>query len=384
MSQKISDKALDRIIDEMIEVVENSKVEIFDISEEARREHEHLLAELEETKEKVIKHIEESDQLEQRVRFSRKRLSKVNRDFDKYSEEEIRAVYESTHQMQTELAILRKEEKALRKRRDDLERRLSSLSQTIERATKLANKISVILTYLYDDFRQINTALKEAQEKQEFSLQIIEAQEEERRRLSREIHDGPAQMIANILVRSDLIEKSFRAEGVNSALEELKSLRKMIRSSLYEVRRIIYDLRPMALDDLGLIPTIRKYVANVSDYHDVTIEFIPLGEEGRLHQKYEIAFFRLMQEALQNALKHAEPSLIKIKLEVKPNFIFMTVEDDGKGFDPYMKRENSFGLIGMKERVEMLGGKINIQSVMGKGTKVYISVPHDSFPTSNL
>ncbi|MGX4668760.1 sensor histidine kinase [Cerasibacillus sp. JNUCC 74] len=378
MAQRISERALDYIINEMIEVVENSKDEIFNISEEARTEHEHLVKELKETKIKVAQHIKDGDELEQKVRFSRRRLAEVSKYFDRYSETEIREVYEMTHAMQTKLAMLRQEESVLREKRDDLERRLVALGQTIKRAEGLAGKISVVLNYLQDDFQQVNEMLEEAKEKQEFGLKIIEAQEEERRKISREIHDGPAQMLANILLRSELVERTCRNRDVEQALEEIKSVRKMIRSSLYEVRRIIYDLRPMALDDLGLIPTIKKYVATISDYNEIKIEFISMGEEKRLHQKYEIAFFRLVQEALQNAVKHAEASLIQVKLEIGKSSLTMIIKDNGKGFDPSMKRDKSFGLIGMRERVEMLEGEMEISSKIGKGTTIFIKVPYTS------
>ncbi|MBS7430190.1 histidine kinase [Virgibacillus pantothenticus] len=378
MAQRISDRALDYVIHEMIEVVQNSKDEIFNISEEARNEHEHLVKELQDTKIKVAQHINDGDELEQKVRFSRRRLAEVSRYFDRYSEVEIREVYEMTHSMQTKLAMLRQEESVLREKRDDLERRLISLGQTIERAEGLAGKISVVLNYLHDDFQQVNEMLEEAKEKQEFGLKIIEAQEEERRKISREIHDGPAQMLANILLRSELVERTFLNQDVEQAIAEMKSVREMIRSSLYEVRRIIYDLRPMALDDLGLIPTMKKYVATVADYNDVKIEFHSFGEKKRLHQKYEIAVFRLVQEALQNAVKHAEASLIQVKLEIGKSNLTMVIKDNGIGFDPLMKRDKSFGLIGMRERVEMLEGEMNISSSIGKGTTIFIKVPYTS------
>lgn len=98
--------------------------------------------------------------------------------------------------------------------------------------------------------------------------------------------------------------------------KEIKSLRKNVRASLQEVRRIIYDLRPMALDDLGLIPTIRKYVDRLTEYHDIHVDFIVFGEEKRLDSKYEVALFRLMQEAAQNVIKHSGATTIKVKLEI--------------------------------------------------------------------
>src|SRR5699024_858147 len=159
--------------------------EIFNISEEARTEHDNLRKELADTKEKVGMHIKNGDQLERKVGISRKRLAEVSKYFDRYSEKDIRKVYEDTHTMQTELAVMQQEEKALRNRRDELERRLIVLSQTIERAEGLGSKISVILPYLHDDFKQVNEMLEQAKEKQAFSLKIIQAQEDERRKISR-------------------------------------------------------------------------------------------------------------------------------------------------------------------------------------------------------
>jgi two-component system, NarL family, sensor histidine kinase DegS len=375
MAKKIEDKALDSIINEMVEAVENSKDEIFYIGEESRMEYEQLLADLQLTKEKVADMIKEGDQLEQKVRYSKMRLSDVSRDFDRYSEEEIREVYEQTHKLQSELRMSREKEKILRERRDETQRRLQSLELKMKRAEGLVGKISVVLNYLNDDFKQVSQLIHDAKEKQEFGLKIIEAQEEERRRLSREMHDGPAQMLANILLRSELVDRTFRERSTEEALLEIQNMRKMVRSSLYEVRRIIYDLRPMALDDLGLLPTIKKYLNNIEEFNNIHIEFTALKAEKRLNPKYEVALFRLTQEAVQNAVKHAEPTTIKVRLEVMQELVVISIIDDGRGFDITQRKENSFGIIGMRERVEMLDGSINFYSEIGKGTRVLIKVP---------
>ncbi|MBN8235312.1 histidine kinase [Halobacillus kuroshimensis] len=374
--QKTGDIALDHIIDEMVDTVTNSKDEIFEIGEGSRQEYEKLYDELQETKRQVIAYIEEGDQLDQKVRFSRKRLSEVSSQFQKYSEEEIREVYEKTHALQMELSMKREKEKQLRCRRDDLELRLRQLEETIGRAEALGGKISVVLNYLTEDFKHVSDALETAKEKQQFGLQIIEAQEEERRRLSREIHDGPAQMLANVMLRSDLVERTYKKRGIEDAMQEVKSVRSLVRSALYEVRRIIYDLRPMALDDLGLLPTLKKYLATVQDYNDgLTITFATFGKEDRLESKYEVALFRLVQEAVQNAVKHAEAQEIKVKVEIMSTSAMIIVKDDGKGFDTNGKKEKSFGLMGMRERVEMLEGELNIDSSIGEGTIVTIHLP---------
>ena len=111
-----------------------------------------------------------------------------------------------------------------------------------------------------------------------------------------------------------------------------------MRSTLYEVRHIIYDLRPMALDDLGLVPTIKRYIATTSEYHQIEIDFKPIGKITRLSQEYEIAFFRLLQESIQNAIKHAEASQIKVRLEIGEKTVTMVVQDDGKGFGRYARK----------------------------------------------
>lgn len=374
-SQKV-DKTLDLIIDEMIDVVENSKDEIFHISEEAREEHDQLAEELDSTKKKAIIYIKTVDNLEMKVKYSRLKLSEVSKNFNDYTEREVQEVYEQTHKMQTELAIIEREEWALRERRDELERRILLLSETVDRAENLAGKISVVLPYLNDDFRQVNDMIADEEEKSRFSLKIINAQEDERKRISREIHDGPAQMMANIYLRSELVERAIQAQTIERALTEIQSIRQMIGESLREVRRIIYDLRPMALDDLGLIPTVKKYIIDTEEYSDVNIEFQSIGKEKRFDQKYEVTLFRLMQESLQNAIKHGESTRILVQLTIDENSLSLMVNDNGKGFDPSLKKEKSFGLIGMKERVEMLNGKIVIHSDKGKGTKVFVKIPY--------
>ena len=384
MNENLTEKALDHIIEEMIEVVENSRDEIFEISEEARRNYDEIKAELEDIKVRVVEHIEKADQLEEKVKASRKRLSIVNRDFDKYSEEEIRFVYEKTHEMQMELIVLRKEEKTLRERRDELERRLLSLGNTVDRSIGLANKISVILSYLYEDFKQVNIALEEAREKHKFVLQIIEAQEEERKRISREIHDGPAQMLANILLRYEIIDRGLKEGKTKEVIEEIRATREMVRFSLWDVRRMIHDLRPMALDDLGLIPTLNKYIDDLSKYTKKNIEFIAIGEPRDLQENYEIVLFRLVQEALQNAIKHADANLIKVKIEIRKDLVTLFIIDDGKGFEPKKTTYENFGIKGMKERVEMLKGKFEIDTNLGKGTRVRIRVPNEKLETSSI
>ncbi|WP_053360596.1 sensor histidine kinase [Bacillus sp. FJAT-27251] len=374
--RKLDASALDHILQTMIDTVDDSKKEIFHIGEQCRNDYETIISELGEVKRLSKKIVEDGDKLEVQVRFARKRLSEVSKHFKDYTEIEVRQAYEAAHKMQMELTMNRQLEKQLKERRDDLERRLGGLGETIDRAGHLVSQISVVMNYMMSDIRQMGEALESAQQKQDFGLKIIEAQEEERKKLSREIHDGPAQMLANVMMRSDLIEKIYKERSGEEAMAEIRSLKTMVRSALYEVRRIIYDLRPMALDDLGLVPTLRKYLLTIEEYHKTTkIEFSNSGDEERLPTKYEVALFRMIQESVQNALKHAEATLIQVKLEIMNDHITVVIKDNGKGFDTSQKKLQSFGILGMKERVELLEGEVSIDSRIGSGTLVLIQVP---------
>ncbi|UOQ85161.1 sensor histidine kinase [Gracilibacillus salinarum] len=368
------DRTLDYIIDEMIDTVKNSQDEVFEIAEDSRKEYENMHKELLVLKEQVTTVIAESDQLEYKARVARKKLSDVSENFQLYAEDKVREVYDTAHRLQTELLVKRDKEKILRDRRDEIELRLKSIEQMVERAESLVGKISIVLNYLNEDFKQVSDLIHDAHEKQQFGLKIIEAQEEERRRLSREMHDGPAQMLANIMLRSEIVDRTYKKGDIDSAVKEMRNVRMMIRESLYEVRRIIYDLRPMALDDLGLIPTIKKYITTLEDQH-TNIKFTYQSQDKRLDNQYEVALFRLIQESIQNAIKHANASSINVYVEITDEKVIATITDNGSGFEQDDKKDKSFGIIGMHERVDILDGDIQITSKVGTGTKVWIEIP---------
>ncbi|GAA0449951.1 sensor histidine kinase [Alkalibacillus silvisoli] len=369
------DQTLDKIIEQMVNVVSNSKQEIFDLGEDSRKQQQALAKEVIQIRKDVSKMINENDQLEKKLKLARQRLTQVSKNFNQFSEEQVQKAYNDTHELQTKLVVQRQQEVGLIKRRDELEHRIRSLDQSIERTENVMSKINVVLNYLTTDLKDVNKALTSAKEKYDFGLQIIDAQEEERRKLSREIHDGPAQMLANVMIRSDIVSRTIRDHGVDEALKEMKDVKEMVRGALYEVRKIIYDLRPMALDDLGLVPTLRKYLSTIEEYHDIKVEFKSFGEEKRYAQKFEAAVFRLIQEGVQNAIKHAATSLIRVRFEESYNKLNIHVVDEGKGFDMTETKDDSFGLTGMRERVDMLDGEMNIKSKKDEGTRITISLP---------
>jgi two-component system sensor histidine kinase DegS len=368
-------QSIESILDKMMDMVSQSKEEIFEIGEDSRNEYETLKKELHDIQQKVIQLIEQSERTELHSRFARNRLSEVSKHFDHYSDIEVREAYEQANDYQVQLALLNQEEKQLRERRNNLERRLMKLGDTMDRADHLINQINVVINYLTGDLQHVSDIVADAQEMQQFGLKIIHAQEEERKKLSREIHDGPAQTMANVMLRTELVEKVLDKQGVEKARIEIRDLRKIVKDSLSEVRRIIYDLRPMMLDDLGLLPTLAKYIRNAEEHTGINITFKNIGKERRFPPNMEVAIFRFVQEAIQNAYKHAEPKTIQVKLELTAEKVTAIIKDDGKGFDVLAKKEGSFGLVGMKERINMLDGRLSIDSKPGKGTLIMVQIP---------
>lgn len=372
---------LDRIIDRAVKALEKGKTEIFDITENARQEAERLKDELEDVKEKTKKIIEEVDWLEKMEKNARFRLMVVSRNLKEFTEEDIKEAYEEAKKYQIELILKREKEKQLRARRDDLERRLNNLMKTIEKAENLISQIGLVMKFLKGDLKDLTTHLEGIHKKQLLGVRIIKAQEEERKRVARDIHDGPAQSMANIIISAELCEKLLEKD-MEKVKEELKNLKEKVRAVLKELRKIIFDLRPMALDDLGLVPVLKRYIKKFETESGIKTQLAVLGEEKRLPSPLEISLFRIIQEALSNIEKHSRASYCQIKLEIKHNNVNAVVKDNGIGFDVEKKladisqdQERGFGLLGMNERAEFVGGTVNIQSQEGKGTRVFVSIP---------
>ena len=375
-NEKLDLDSLDVIFNRMLETITNSKDDIFIISEQSRRSFEEMQQELEIVRHEIGIVINESDLLEKKMQLAKQRLVIVSKHFEQYTEQQVKEAYETANDLQVKHSLNKAEEKRLRDKRDDLERRMKILYDTIERADHIVNQVNVVISYFNSDLKNVTLALEQAKIKQDFGIKIITAQEEERKRLSREIHDGPAQMMANVLLRTDLIERIYREKGMEPAFVELSDLKKTVRNALSEVRRIIYDLRPMALDDLGIIPTLKKYISTTMEYNpNVNIDFWSSESEFSLPSDYEVAIFRLVQECINNALKHAHPSEITVKLEWKNTHVNVVIRDNGKGFNQSEVKPGTFGLIGLRERVDLLSGTMELHSKIGQGTVVVFRIP---------
>ncbi|WP_274654218.1 sensor histidine kinase [Paenibacillus humicola] len=378
MDYRIND--IDRVIKNAVDVMENSRLQIYSICESARKEMVNLSQELNQLLAETADIIDKVDKLEQEYRRARIRLTEVSRDFVRYKEEDIKNAYEKATQIQMELMVHREKEGYVKARRDDLQKRVRNVEQSIERAETIGSQINVVLEYLSGDLNQVTRILESAKNRQQIGLKIILAQEEERKRIAREIHDGPAQSLANIVLRTEIAERMLGKQEFQLVQEELLDLKGQVRSGLEEIRKIIFNLRPMALDDLGLVPTLRKYVQDFEEKTRIRTTFDTIGKEMRLPSAMEAGMYRLVQEAFTNALKHAEASYVALELTYQAQMVKIVVKDNGVGFhvdliESRAKDSAHFGLIGMRERVELLEGRMEIESEIKQGTKITIHIP---------
>ena len=377
---------LDRILKETLSVIEQSKEDIFNIAESAKGESRRLLSELDKVREEIKHVIDQVDRLELMFKRARVRLMEVSKEFSRYSEMDIKSAYDNAQKVQLQLAVEHEKEKNLRKRRDELERSMCNVEEMVKRADDLVSKVDLALSFLGGNLNLFNsqTNMGNEQQRQWMGGRIILAQEDERRRVAREIHDGPAQAMANVVLRAEFCEKLLDAKRPEIR-EELSELKNVVKQSLKEVRRIIFNLRPMTLDDLGLVPTLRRYTEEFKDREGISAIVKVRGEEIRLQTSMEVTVFRLVQEALNNIKKHAKVDRAEVKLEFLDSAVKLEIVDQGEGFDPVKVHEEvsgkqSFGLLSMKERVELLDGEFELVSAPGQGTTIRVSIPIETEP----
>jgi two-component system sensor histidine kinase DegS len=205
---------------------------------------------------------------------------------------------------------------------------------------------------------------------------LIQAPESERQRLSRQMHDGPAQALSNFILQTEIAMRLFDVDQ-EKARDELSNLKAAASTTFQQVRDFIFDLRPMMLDDLGLAPTIKRYCNAFREKNNIDVAVSVTGSERRLESYLEVMIFRAMQELLNNAAHHSQASQVKIHLDLGATSIRLDVEDNGKGFDPATLGEDNVGL-GIKiieERTEMLKGELLIESSLGQGARFSLTVP---------
>ena len=220
---------------------------------------------------------------------------------------------------------------------------------------------------------------------QAISERAIRSQEEERIRIARGLHDDTAQAISMLIIRLERLEGMIPVE-FPYLTESVADARKHLIHLLEEVRKIIWDLRPSILDDLGLIPAIRWFARSNLEEAGISVNFEVDADFLRLPARLETTLFRVAQETANNILRHADAKNVSIRLWSKQGLVYLEVQDDGQGFDVERTSgkavsNKQLGLLGIKERVSLVGGRVQVESVLGIGSRIYVSIP---FPNEEL
>ncbi|MDX6466982.1 MAG: hypothetical protein QOI27_2022, partial [Gaiellaceae bacterium] len=200
---------------------------------------------------------------------------------------------------------------------------------------------------------------------------IVDAQEVERRRLARELHDETGQALSSILLGLKALEDRV---GDAAARQAVSDVRELVVSTLHDVRRLAVELRPKVLDDFGLVAALERLTETFGAQTGIGVRFQSGLPAGRLPADVETALYRIVQESLTNIVKHSRARNISIVLVRKPGAVAAVIEDDGEGFDPGSVRDGGYGLAGMRERVGLLDGRLQIES-SGGGTTLVAEVP---------
>ncbi len=301
-------------------------------------------------------------------------LQNINNNLDTVPREDIRDKYNEAMDARFRLATMRGQLEKFESNYESMEREQQLLSMLL---SKLQG-IDVI-----PDFDDIggsgdmsNTIVS--------MVRIVEAQEDERQRLAHQMHDGPAQSLTNFILQAEICQRLFN-RNPERAEEELNNLKTTASITFQKVRDFIFDLRPMMLDDLGVLPTIRRYVDSFREKNDIEVELEILGEERRMENHREVMMFRSIQELMGHVRDYASASHLAIRLDVSGSTTHIAVQDNGRGFNAeamFVVDEGELdsrqkGLITLKERFELVKGTVAVQSNDTDGTLVRLELPVD-------
>jgi signal transduction histidine kinase len=260
---------------------------------------------------------------------------------------------------------------------------IGEMAQAFNRMADGLEQKAILEEKVRERTQELQALYSELQEKEalreQLLKQVINAQEDERKRVARELHDELAQTLTSLLMSLDATEGVLEPE-LESVRRQLARTRDITQRALQQTRGLILDLRPTMLDDLGLVSAIRWYVEHRLESSDLVATVKTRGEQRRLPSQTETALFRITQEAVNNIAKHAAATRANIELIWESGSVIVKISDDGQGFDPdtAMDRRDEaqgMGLLGMKERATLLGGSLDILSEPGEGTMVVVKLP---------
>lgn len=291
-------------------------------------------------------------------------VRQLQMNFDTVPRADIREGYEAQQNAQQRLFTMRGQLEKLQSDQRNLER----LADVQRRLLEMAESMGTLPTMGGQRIRKDQSNV----------IRIVQMEESARQSLVRKMHDGPASSLSNFILQAEICQRFFDINP-DRARAELNVLKGTAATTFETVKDFIFELRPMMLDDLGVVPTLRRYVETLQDKDDAQISITVTGTERRLEGHVEITVFRAVQELLNNARRHAQATQIQVLLDLAEDQLLSVVEDNGSGFNVEEALKSStgrtIGLSTIRERIEMLGGELKIQSSFGQGTRAEFSIP---------
>jgi two-component system sensor histidine kinase DegS len=313
----------------------------------------------------------EVERLAQRHAQANNYIRQLQSNFDTIPREDIREGFEAVVNAQQRLFTMRGQLEKLQSDQRNLER----LADLQRRLMKVTDTIGVL-----------PSARPGKRGDQSNVIRVIQSEETARQSLVRKMHDGPASSLSNFILQAEICQRFFD-NNPDRAKAELNALKTAAASTFGSIKNFIFDLRPMMLDDLGVVPTLRRYVESIQEKNDLSISITVTGIERRLEEHIEVTIFRSVQELLNNAINHGRATQIQVLLDLDQDRVLAVVEDNGSGFnveDIFTDAsKNTIGLSTLRERIEMLNGELNIQSSLGQGTRAEFSIPVEAELMSN-
>ena len=310
----------------------------------------------------------EVDKLVQRNASITAQLHQIQSNFDTVPREDIRTAYEAAQDTQQRLFTMRGQVEKLQSDLGNLKRYSDYLAKTVQLLEGGA-EVAPGVVPAGGHGGEIDLVQK-----------LIEAQEDERRKISRQIHDGPAQSLSNFILQTEIALRLFDSDS-EKAREELSSLKAAAATTFSQIRDYIFDLRPMMLDDLGLVPTVRRYTEAFKDKTGLNLNLVVTGSERRLESHLEVLLFRAVQELLGNVREYAQATQVKVTVDMDDAQVRATVEDNGRGFDPdglQAKDGEGRGLLSLRDRVAQASGSMEFDAAGGRGSRIVVIIPTEA------
>ncbi len=372
-------KKIDEIIHKTIEIMEAGQKDVFDIADHACNEAEEIEKELEKLRDDTREIIEEVEKLRKAENSARYKLLVVSKNFQSFSEEDIKEAYKKAEDLKIQLILKEQEERRIREERNRLEIKYKAQQKLVKKAENVVAHMGAVLDYLRAGVMGIDGLAEDVRKTRYLGYRIIKATEEERSRLVREIHDVPIQAMVNMGIRLELCMQVLDKD-IDKARNHIKELKEQVNINIQDLRKIIYNLRPMSLDDLGLTATIEKLLADFEKDTGIKTGFRLIGKPVEIRELVQIALFRIIQEALNNIKRHSKAKRVTVKFEFTEQHISLLIIDDGIGFDidnveSRNEDDRCFGIMSMRERVELLQGYMEINAKKGQGTSIFAKIP---------